>query len=184
VRGGDDTMLKAAFMFVSPDVESGKRVKIDTPTLSMMEHDDGWSKRLREAEIQKVEAQRAFNVAIAKISHGLIEAAERARKTSLINSLLFRILVFLQNSDISLSLFKGLQLTSSIPYPWRDFVEPIIDTYKSIRNDIKDNLKIKDFEKLFPERPTYFETPSQAVTVISQLSEQLTQLMAYLLRFT
>ena len=75
MRGGDDTMLKAAFMFVSPDVESGKRVKIDTPTLSMMmvgakDYDDAVNiaKNLVEEGIQLIELCGGYGpVGAAKI---------------------------------------------------------------------------------------------------------------------
>ena len=150
----------------------------------MKEKKKGIEQRLQEAKIQEAEAQRALNVAVAKISHGFIEAVERVRKTSLINSLLLRIFTFLNNSNAFSSSLREIQPTSSVLYPWGDLLRPLIDTYKSIREDIKNSLEIKNFEELFPERTTYFKTLEQAIVVMNQLSEQLSQLMTYLLRFT
>ena len=114
-----------------------------------------------------------------KIGHASIEMVEKMRKQSLISSLIGRIALFIQTSPVYQDTLKQVQLISP---GWRDLVQPCVETYKSIRKDIKNNLQIKDFEKLFPERPTYFETPDQARTVIGGLVEQLAQLMMYLIR--
>ena len=147
-------------------------------------------KRLEEAETQLAETKRAFSVAMAKIGHASIEMVEKIRKQSLISSLTARIDFFGHTAKPCIDLLAGVvkieaqmdvQLSSSL---WRDWVQSLVDTYKSIRKDIKDNLKVDGFEELFPERPTYSETPTQATTVIGQLGEQLGQLKRYLGRYS
>ena len=146
-------------------------------------------KRLEEAETQLAETKRAFSVAMAKIGHASIEMVEKTRKQSLISSLMARIDFFGQTAkpyiDMLVDMMKieaqmDVQLSSS---DWRDWVQSLVDTYKSIRKDIKNNLEIKDFEELFPERHTYFETLSQTIPIITGLAEQLAQFKAYLQRY-
>ena len=142
--------------------------------------DAGAEKRLQEAEKQQAEAKRALSVAMAKIAHASIEMVEKTRKQPLIYSLIGRIGLLLQNSSAYQDMLKEVQPTSP---GWRDLVQSYVDNYKSIRKDIKISLEIKDFEELFPERPTYSETPTQAITIIGALVDQLSQLMMYLMRF-
>jgi len=151
-------------------------------------------KKLQEAEVQQAEIQRAFNVAMAKGTHGLIEMVERGRKRGLIISLIDRIdsfcLMYAAYSDTLKNypdFLSKFQLTDSnqrdLIQSLTDFLHTFIDTYKSIRKDIKSNLEIKDLEELFPERPTYFETLNQGMQTTTGLVEQLAQFKAYLQRY-
>jgi len=146
----------------------------------------GVVQRLREAETQKAEAQRAFNVAMAKIAHGAIEKIDRSRKiVGPVLSLISRIDSFTRFSTAYVGATQEILPSSqkNLAQLVIDFAHLLVGTYKSIREDVKSNLEIENFEELFPERPTYFETPEQTIIIIVGLAEQLESLKAYLLRY-
>lgn len=163
--------------------------------MEMSKKETETKKRLHEAETQLAETQRAYSVAMAKMGHGLIEMIEKTRKRDLVLSLIDRIDTFIYTSTAYLDGLKNLLAVPDkiqlgrlnrqhfIQSVLRDPTQPIVDTYKSIWKDIKDSLEIKDFEELFPERPTSFEAPYQAITMIVGLGEQLVQLKRYLRRY-
>lgn len=145
--------------------------------------------RIKEKEKELVEAKRREAVLLSKTLGQAIEEVDRRRKTPEITSLRNRILTHL---GFCQSTMEGItKIFKKFPEQPIDSVmlataHNIIDTYKSIREDLKEVLKIDDdkLEKLFPERQTYFETNVQAHIVLFGIFEQENQMFDYLSRKT
>ena len=145
------------------------------------------NKKLKKAEEQMGEFVRSLSVALTKEAHGDIEAVEAQRKMPAALSLISRIDTHLKNIykfidanatiDPFILIFLDFSLSAEI-------ANPFIKTYKSIREDFKNsmNLKDEDMEKLFSERETYFENHLQLAKVLFDIWEQEKQMKAYLSR--
>ena len=143
------------------------------------------NKKLKKAEEQRDELVRSRAVALTKEAHGDIEAIEARRKMPAAFSLISRIDTHLDSiyKFIDATINQFIQIFPDFPSS-AEIANPFIKTYKSIREDFKNsmNLKDEDMEKLFSERETYFENHRQLAKVLFDIWEQEKQMRAYLSR--
>ena len=182
IKWGHDLNFLDAFI-LKKALSCSKRNK------SMMTED---TKKLKKAKEQWDEFVRSWLVTRVKEEHGNIEAVEAQRKMPEALSLISRINIHLDIIYKFLDKFVNAfnqsfpdpSLTVGILDSAFSFANPFIDTYKSIREDFKKsmNLKDEDMEKLFGEREIHFENPSQLPKVLFAIYEQEKQMSAYLFR--
>ena len=143
------------------------------------------NKKLKKAEEQTDEFVRSRSVALTKKAHGDIEVVEAQRKKPAALSLISRIDIHLDSiyKFIDATINQFIQIFPDFPSS-AEIANPFIKTYKSIREDFKNsmNLKDEDMEKLFSERETYFKNHRQLAKVLFDIWEQEKQMKAYLSR--
>jgi len=140
--------------------------------------------RLSDAEKQKAETMRSISVAQAKIAHSLIKEIEKMRIREDVSSLNSRILTHIR----AIANFYDFLVKVSGDFGFkqaRDIAKNIIETYYSIREDLKSVTKMNDdkLSKLFPERSMDFESSHDLDMVLQRIIEQESQIVAFLERY-
>lgn len=142
-------------------------------------------KRLYEAEVEEAETLRAKAVVLTKLAHGLIERIERERKRKNAVSVIRRIEAHAADIGSIMDIINIDEASNHLMEGEDELISNLIQTYKSIREDFRKVTKMKeeDFLKMFPERPTYFETRLKAIFVLLGIIEQESQMVQFLSRY-
>lgn len=152
------------------------------------------SNKQKEIEKLREETIRSLHVALVKKAHELIEITEKERKCDAMFSIGVRILDHLETiSTIMRSMNSLVEYIKINPYILhqvevdpivRKLLDPVIGLYKSIREDLKDTLKIGEkFEKYFPEIETEYKSWTELISILISIHKQEKQMLYYIIRF-
>ena len=142
--------------------------------------------RLKEADKQRAERERALAVVAVKEAHKAIEEIEKDRKKPRISSLKLRIKI---NINGIIGIFSKLSEMTKVekdPISFflfaKNLTEMFVRAHESIREDFRETMKISEdkLEKIFPKIDMIVDNMDQLIILLTSITNQEIQISAYL----